>query len=47
MMSRYKIQGVGLDTTNLDYIADVGDFDYLHTSISANNGLIIRSLLKL
>ena len=46
MMSRYKIQGVGLDTTNLDYIADVGDFDYLHTSISANNGLIIRGILE-
>jgi len=46
MMSTYKIKGVGLDTTNLDYIADVGDFDYLHTSISANNGLIIRGILE-
>lgn len=46
MMSTYKIRGVGLDTTNLDYIADVGDFDYLHTSISANNGLIIRGILE-
>lgn len=46
MMNTYKIKGVGLDTTNLDYIADVGDFDYLHTSISANNGLIIRGILE-
>lgn len=46
MMSKYKIKGIGLDTTHLDYIADVGDFDYLHTSISANNGLIIRGILE-
>lgn len=44
-MSKYKIEGVGLDTTNLDYVADVGDFDYLHTSISSNNGFIIRDIL--
>ena len=46
MMSMYKIKGVGLDTTNLDYVADVGEFDYLHTSISANNGLIVRGILE-
>ncbi len=46
MMNMYKIKGVGLDTTNLDYVADVGEFDYLHTSISANNGLIVRSVLE-
>ena len=45
-MSMYKIKGVGLDTTNLDYVADVGEFDYLHTSISANNGLIVRGILE-
>jgi hypothetical protein len=42
----YKIKGIGLDTTTLDYVADVGDYDYLHTSISANNGLIIRGILE-
>ena len=45
-MSMYKIKGIGLDTTTLDYVADVGDYDYLHTSISANNGLIIRGILE-
>ena len=45
-MSIYKIKGIGLDTTTLDYVADVGDYDYLHTSISANNGLIIRGILE-
>lgn len=46
MSSIYKLKGIGLDTTTLDYVADVGDYDYLHTSISANNGLIIRGILE-
>ena len=37
-MSKFKIQGVGLDTTNLDYSpGEDMEFDYLYTSILANN----------
>ena len=37
-MSKFKIQGVGLDTTKLDYSpGEEMEFDYLYTSILANN----------
>lgn len=46
-MRTFKIQGVGIDCTTLDYppLEDM-DFDYLFTSIEANNEEIIREFVR-
>ena len=46
-MSTFKINGVGLDTENLDYYLQ-GDegFSYLHVSLSANNAYLLSNYFK-
>lgn len=42
-MSKFRIQGVGLDTTHLEYQpGEDFEFDYLFTSIRANNENVVR-----
>lgn len=47
-MKKFQIQGVGLDTTNINHpFGDEEDwFDYIYTSISANNDFILKDSLK-
>lgn len=46
-MSKFKIKGIGLDTTHLDYVFSSEEgFDFLHTSISANNSSMISNYAK-
>lgn len=46
-MKTFKIQGVGLDCTTLDYPPlEEMDFDYLFTSIEANNEEVIRGFVR-
>ena len=43
-MSKFKILGVGIDTRTLDYVpSDEFDFDYIMTSVSANNESLVRA----
>lgn len=46
-MSNFKIKGVGIDTTKLDYApSEEFEFDYVFTSITANNEVYIKNLSK-
>jgi hypothetical protein len=47
-MRKFQVQGVGLDTTNINHpFGDEEDwFDYIYTSISANNDFILKDSLK-
>lgn len=46
-MSKFKIEGVGLDLTTLDYSpSEDNGFDYICTSITANNEDAIREYVK-
>ena len=46
-MIKYKIQGVGIDCTNLEFSPlDEMDFGYLYTSIEANNEETIREFVQ-
>lgn len=45
--TKFKIQGIGLDTENIEYpISNNTVFDYIHTSISKNNDFIISDYIK-
>lgn len=46
--TRFKIQGIGLDTTNIKDILLTEDlnFDYIHTSISSNNDYLLKDFFK-
>ena len=46
--TRFKVQGVGLDTTNIKdlLLKDDLSFDYIHTSISSNNDYLLKSFFK-
>ena len=42
-MSKFKVMGVGIDTTHLDYTpGEEFDFDYMFTSITANNENVLK-----
>ena len=42
-MNKFKVMGVGIDTTHLDYTpGEEFDFDYIFTSITANNESVLR-----
>lgn len=50
-MTEFKIKGVGLDTSNLNYlpktISDESvEYGYFYTNVNANNGLVVRPLLQ-
>jgi len=46
-MSEFKIKGAGLDTTTLDYTpSEEFDFEYIFTSITANNEHVVRDYSK-
>lgn len=43
-MTKFKISGIGLDTTNLNYsLPKEIEFDYIHTSIGSNNDYLLDS----
>lgn len=46
--TRFRVQGVGLDTTNLKDILLKEDleFDYIHTTISSNNDYLLRDFFN-
>lgn len=46
-MSKFKIKGVGLDTTTLDFSPSISinKFDYIHTSLRANNDYLLGEYL--
>ena len=46
-MSNFKIKGVGIDTTKLDYApSEEFEFNYVFTSITANNEVYVKNLSK-
>jgi len=49
-MSKFKIQGVGLDTTNINYELGVSKADdgynYIYTSIPANNDIYLKNFFS-
>lgn len=48
MTTKFKVQGVGLDTSNMTIKPWIDDcqFDYFHTSIAANNDFLISDFIK-
>ena len=51
MMKKVKLSGIGLDTSNLNYLPvaideDETNYNYIYTNISANNGLVVRPLIN-
>jgi hypothetical protein len=49
-MSKFKIQGVGLDTTNINYEVGVSKaedgYNYIYTSIPANNDIYLKNFFS-
>ena len=46
-MSKFRIEGVGIDTTTLEYLpGEDFEFQYIFTSISSNNENIVRDFSK-
>ena len=49
-VNKFKIQGVGIDTSNIiekPWIEEGGEiFDYIHTSIRANNDFLLKEYVK-
>ena len=45
--NNFKIQGVGLDTSTIDYNPGSysGSYDYYYTSISANNDYLLKDMI--
>ena len=49
MSNKFKISGVGIDTTRINKILnknELEDYTYIHTSISAGNDTLIKSGIK-
>lgn len=47
-MNKFRIKGVGLDTTHIDYFltGDEGGFNYLYIPLSSNNSCFLSNYLK-